>query len=715
MNCGGVLHLPGVLQCMDFQSLIALPLLSKSFRKEWDHKKAENGYWNAMCSSVSAEYGLYCPKTFESATVLFTELWNARHKWNSSLSGPATEHDEQIFKINVACRFRPGQRSDAKLALPLHQFLKLKRKQSTDTSSVVVGEECPEEYLDPMLGTLMKDPVLLPTSNTVMDRSVALLCILRGGRDPFNDMKITADDLIPQPDLLVRIQQWKTSSSAVDISMKAEQMQGLVDEGYVDPQLLDAVLEAEQIQFAMRRAVADASSATSGHHQYQSILASEPVPLDEPQFHEEEEHHNHVMTVSNVNTPYLSAEAGLKSPAQKYSSDNETSTRRWLKLVEAPRIVDINAAKACVTMHVGGAGVKPFNFNHVFDASATQIAVYNNMSRNLVHSALNGTNACIMCYGQTGSGKTHAMFGVNSFSSIPTDLLSRGKEATSHGIVIRSFVELLEAQAYFASRGIDLNITVQYVEIYNETVRDLTSNRTISVRKSDGEFVDAIESTISNISDVERVLSTGQANKHFSATAMNDNSSRSHTLLVIHLTQTKLASQEVLKSKLYLIDLAGSERIKKSKVTGGRAAEAITINYSLMVLGRVISNLLRSERHAPYYESKLTTALKSAFGGNCRTGVIITCRSDDTLHGDETLQSLRFGERCGMLSNSTRLTASSVESTLSALNEAIVAVKYQLESLEKRNKSELASYKTLKMRMLDLVHKRDAIAKCYSK
>lgn len=37
-------------------------------------------------------------------------------------------------------------------------------------------------------------------------------------------------------------------------------------------------------------------------------------------------------------------------------------------------------------------------------------------------------------------------------------------------------------------------------------------------------------------------------------------------------------------------------------------------------------------------------------GGNSRTTAIINCRSDDT-HGDETLQSMRFGERCAMISN----------------------------------------------------------------
>jgi hypothetical protein len=73
----------------------------------------------------------------------------------------------------------------------------------------------------------------------------------------------------------------------------------------------------------------------------------------------------------------------------------------------------------------------------------------------------------------------------------------------------------------------------------------------------------------------------------------------------------------MLKSQLYLVDLAGSERVKKSKVTGQRMREAVGINSSLLVLGKVIASLVESRSHVPYFESKLTTMLKSAFGGNC--------------------------------------------------------------------------------------------------
>ena len=46
--------------------------------------------------------------------------------------------------------------------------------------------DVPEEFLDPLMYTLMKDPVLLPTSNTVVDRSTIIQHLLSDQHDPFN-------------------------------------------------------------------------------------------------------------------------------------------------------------------------------------------------------------------------------------------------------------------------------------------------------------------------------------------------------------------------------------------------------------------------------------------------------------------------------------------------------------------------------------------------
>ena len=91
---------------------------------------------------------------------------------------------------------------------------------------------------------------------------------------------------------------------------------------------------------------------------------------------------------------------------------------------------------------------------------------------------------------------------------------------------------------------------------------------------------------------------------------MNDKSSRSHTILLTKITQINTKLGKICESKLFLVDLAGSERIKKSKVEGELKREAIKINQSLMVLGKVITSLSSGKSHVPFYESKLTQILK---------------------------------------------------------------------------------------------------------
>lgn len=108
----------------------------------------------------------------------------------------------------------------------------------------------------------------------------------------------------------------------------------------------------------------------------------------------------------------------------------------------------------------------------------------------------------------------------------------------------------------------------------------------------------------------------------------------------------------------------------------------------------MIAALVEGKSHVPYYESKLTTLLKAAFGGSSRTTVIVNCRVDGD-SGDETLQSMRFGERCAMVSNSMRIAASSFQSALAAVDSALSNVRRQLESLEARGKQQLPAYRAL--------------------
>ncbi|GLE08765.1 hypothetical protein PINS_up020180 [Pythium insidiosum] len=68
--------------------------------------------------------------------------------------------------------------------------------------------DIPEEFLDPLVFTLMKDPVLLPTSGKTMDRPCITQHLLNDQSDPFTRAPLTVQDLVPNTELKAKIEAW---------------------------------------------------------------------------------------------------------------------------------------------------------------------------------------------------------------------------------------------------------------------------------------------------------------------------------------------------------------------------------------------------------------------------------------------------------------------------------------------------------------------------
>lgn len=68
--------------------------------------------------------------------------------------------------------------------------------------------DAPDDFRDPLMDTLMTDPVILP-SGTVMDRSIISRHLLNSNTDPFNRQTLTEDMLVPATELRDRIVAWK--------------------------------------------------------------------------------------------------------------------------------------------------------------------------------------------------------------------------------------------------------------------------------------------------------------------------------------------------------------------------------------------------------------------------------------------------------------------------------------------------------------------------
>lgn len=165
---------------------------------------------------------------------------------------------------------------------------------------------------------------------------------------------------------------------------------------------------------------------------------------------------------------------------------------------------------------------------------------------------------------------------------------------------------------------------------------------------------DLTMNTVNNIKQMHTYMELGNNNKSIGATAMNEGSSRSHSVFTIFVESSEEAGegQNSFKSaKLNLVDLAGSERQDKTQATGDRLKEAQKINLSLSALGNVIQALVDGKaKHIPYRDSKLTRMLQDSLGGNTKT-LMIAAISPASDNYDETMSTLRYASRAKMIKN----------------------------------------------------------------
>ncbi|KAG6389282.1 hypothetical protein SASPL_150747 [Salvia splendens] len=155
---------------------------------------------------------------------------------------------------------------------------------------------------------------------------------------------------------------------------------------------------------------------------------------------------------------------------------------------------------------------------------------------------------------------------------------------------------------------------------------------------------DASLHPVKSTDDVLELMSVGLMNRAVGATALNERSSRSHSILTVHVRGTDLETNAILRGCLHLVDLAGSERVDRSEATGDRLREAQHINKSLSALGDVIFALAQKNAHVPYRNSKLTQVLQSSLGGQAKTLMFVQLNPDVESYS-ETISTLKFAER----------------------------------------------------------------------
>lgn len=106
-------------------------------------------------------------------------------------------------------------------------------------------------------------------------------------------------------------------------------------------------------------------------------------------------------------------------------------------------------------------------------------------------------------------------------------------------------------------------------------------------------------------------MKMGSENRSVAATRMNAVSSRSHSVFCMRINKKNLESEEQTESRLYFIDLAGSEKIAKTLVQGKQLDEAKNINKSLTTLGLVINALVEGSKYFTKDRSSFLTETRS--------------------------------------------------------------------------------------------------------
>ena len=265
-----------------------------------------------------------------------------------------------------------------------------------------------------------------------------------------------------------------------------------------------------------------------------------------------------------------------------------------------------------------------FKFDKVFAPSTGQDVVFDEVSE-FVQSALDGYNVCLFSYGQTGSGKTHTMQGSGN--------------GAMRGIIPRAVAKILSQVAMMQSQRWTFTMKASFLEIYNEDLRDLlvmmnsdgsmksrdarTATKLSIKRNAEGKsFVDGInmvdidvENKTNGLTQLEAVIAAASRARSVATTKMNAQSSRSHSVFMLHLYGSNEESGTVVQGALNLCDLAGSERLDRSGAASDarRLKETQAINKSLSCLGDVFTSLANGSKHIPFRNVSLTSFIYSLF------------------------------------------------------------------------------------------------------
>lgn len=182
---------------------------------------------------------------------------------------------------------------------------------------------------------------------------------------------------------------------------------------------------------------------------------------------------------------------------------------------------------------------------------------------------------------------------------------------------------------------------------------------------------------LTNIFECYDLLTQGNKNRHVRPTKMNSQSSRSHAIFTIHLrciSKNLNGEESVRVSCMNIVDLAGSEGVRRTGHQGVAMSEGVNINQGLLSIGKVLQAMTMGSKVIPYRDSVLSSVLQGKIFYYYRNIIFIHifASSTDSLNSNsyltllacisphredlsETLSTLRFAQNAKQLKNTPQI------------------------------------------------------------
>ena len=382
----------------------------------------------------------------------------------------------------------------------------------------------------------------------------------------------------------------------------------------------------------------------------QSKIASDKLPKQSGySIASTEIHSTKKITIDETFTPKKKAKSKLEAIKTFCRIRPTKSPNELFSIAKSDdRILNINSANL-EKLNVGNnlKLINSYKFSKVFDENSTQEEVFEFTCKPLLDDLIfNQKSGLVFTYGMTNAGKTYTVIGTPECP----------------GILPLALKNLFD---YGNINNNNYNFYCNFVEIYNEDVFDLLSDdpsgknkyfkkKLIVKENLNSVFFlqDVTFSKLDTLDSFNTILNKGISKKVHSSTALNQNSSRSHTIFKLILfkegnkdiSKIDFSTEELIS--LSVVDLAGSERQKRTDAKGKNLQEACKINQSLSTLGKCLeamkhNSCSNNKKMVPLRESKLTKIFAEYFQGE-QNIIMITNINPRTEDFEESIRALNY-------------------------------------------------------------------------